>query len=173
MQGTFDCGSLLLLSADTPYDVWQDIVILTKSHKNEDKLKWDIYKLPHHCSYKSLAEDKGKEKTEPVGEAQWLLDQGRRGAVIVSTSDPIPAGDTDQPPHRQAYNTYVDQMKKLGGKIVVTMEYPNTNTPEKLVFDIPPPSAGNSLLRTAPVSVGLGFPDKPIIPRKPAGFARL
>ena len=136
MQGTFDTGNQILLSADTPNDVWQDIVSLTKSHKNEDRLKWDIKKLPHHCSYLSLAPEKGKDKTEPVEEAQWLLDQGQTRSTIVSTSDPIPSEDTDQPPHRQAHRTYKDHMAKLEGQIIVTMEHPTKSKPERLVIEV-------------------------------------
>lgn len=149
LQGTFDTGNRLLLSADTPYDVWQDIVTLTKSHKNEDRLKWDIYKLPHHCSYLSLAEEKGKEKTKPVDEVQWLLDQGQRRSIVISTSDSIPSEDTDQPPHRQSYNTYVEQMKKLDGEIKVTMEHPSASKPDKLVVEVDTTSGARVVKRSA------------------------
>jgi hypothetical protein len=99
MQLTFDTETKVLMTADTPYDVWQDIVKITKAHKNDIRLAWDVYKLPHHCSYTTLAEDKGKTKTEPVEEVKWLLDQAQQRATIVSTSDPIPNEDTVQPPH--------------------------------------------------------------------------
>jgi len=136
MQLTFDTETKILMTADTAYDVWQDIVQITKFHKNEARLAWDVYKLPHHCSYKSLAADKGKEKTVPVDDVQWLLNQAQKGAIIVCPSDPIPGEDTVQPPHMQAYNCYKDYVAKVSGQIIVTMEHPSKSKPDKLVIEI-------------------------------------
>lgn len=136
VQATFDTETKLLLAADTVYEVWQDIVNITKAHKNESRLAWDIYKLPHHCSYLSLGPNKGKEKTEPVEEVRWLLDQGQQCAIVVITSDQIPASDSIQPPHRQAYNYYKEHVAKINGQIVVTMEHPSKEKPEKLTIKI-------------------------------------
>jgi hypothetical protein len=136
MQLTFDTETKVLMTADTPYDVWQDIVKITKAHKNDIRLAWDVYKLPHHCSYTTLAEDKGKTKTEPVEEVKWLLDQAQQRATIVSTSDPIPNEDTVQPPHMQAHNCYKDYIAKVNGEFIVTMEHPSKDKPAKLVINI-------------------------------------
>lgn len=136
VQATFDTDTKLLLAADTTYEVWQDIVNITKAHNNESRLAWDLYKLPHHCSYLSLGPDKGKSKTEPVEEVRWLLDQGLQDAIVVITSDPIPTGDTTQPPHVQAYNCYKEHVAKINGQIKVTMEHPSIEKPEKLVIKI-------------------------------------
>ena len=132
MHLTFDTGTKLLMTADTPYDVWQDIVNVTKRKGNQSRLEWDVYKLPHHCSYLSLAEDKGKNKTKPVAEVDWLLKQGQKGAIIVSPSDPTPSEDTTQPPHFQAYNCYQDYIQDAEGQFIVTMEHPSKASPEKL-----------------------------------------
>jgi len=99
-------------------------------------LAWDVYKLPHHCSYTTLAEEKGKTKTVPVEEVKWLLDQAQQGAIIVSPSDPIPAEDTTQPPHIQAYKCYQDYIGKVSGQLAVTMEHPSKSKPGKLVIKI-------------------------------------
>ncbi len=136
MQLTFDTNTKLLMTADKPYDVWEDIVQITKFHKNEIRLAWDLFKLSHHCSYCGLAEEKGKDKTEPVEDMKWLLNQAQNGAIIVSPSDPIPNEDTVQPPHVQAYKTYKEYVEKVNGQIIVTMEHPSETKPEKLVIEI-------------------------------------
>ncbi len=136
MQLTFDTETKVLMTADTVYDVWQDIVQITKAKGNEIRLAWDVYKLPHHCSYTTLAEDKGSTKTEPVEEAKWLLDQAQQSAILVSPSDPIPTQSTQQPPHVQAYNCYRDYIAKANGQIFVTMEHPSKGKPEKLIIEI-------------------------------------
>jgi hypothetical protein len=136
LQATFDTETKLLLTADIEYEGWQDIVNITRAHGNDERLAWDILKIPHHCSYGSLGPDKGKTKTVPVSEVAWLLDQGRSGAVMVVTSDPIPSADETQPPHYQAYNCYEDYKNKHNGKMHVTMEWPTKDKPEKLVINV-------------------------------------
>ncbi|GAG24442.1 unnamed protein product, partial [marine sediment metagenome] len=69
LQGSFkitDTETRILLTADTTHEVWSDIVNITKSKNNDDRLEWDIFKIPHHCSYKSLNSEKGKDETEPI-----------------------------------------------------------------------------------------------------------
>jgi hypothetical protein len=127
----------LILGADSPYDVLSDIVDVTRWHGREERLEWDVFKLPHHCSYLSLGPEKGKDKTEPVPNVKWLLeDQGRQGAIVVSPSCPIPAEDTDQPPHRQAANYHKANVADKDGEFLVTMEFPNTSKPEPLIIEI-------------------------------------
>ncbi len=126
----------LLLSADTTHDVWTDIVDITRYKGRESRLAWDIFKLPHHCSYTSLAPEKGKTKTKPVKEVQWLLDQGGNRALIISSSDVIPSEDQKLPPHFQAAACYKDTAEKIDGEFVVTMEHPTKTAPDKLVIEI-------------------------------------
>lgn len=140
VQATFDTDGIetkLLLSADAPYDVLADMVTVTKNHKNNDRLAWDIFKVPHHCSYLSLNSERGTETTEPVPEVKWLFEQGRSGAILISTSKPIPSGDADtQPPHRQAANYYNQCIAKIDGEFSVTMEHPTKARPEPLVITV-------------------------------------
>lgn len=145
MHATFQAGSRLtkvLLMADATHEVLTDIVTVTKAHENEDRLEWDVAKLPHHCSYGSLGPEKGKDKTTPVDEVAWLYEkQGQDGAVIVSSSKPIPAKgsaeDEDrQPPHRQAANYYRDALSGADGEFVVTMEHPNKSVPKPVVIEV-------------------------------------
>lgn len=140
VQAVFQEGeqqTKLILGSDVPYECLQDIVNISKYHRNEERLEWDVFELPHHCSYKTLAEEKGNDKTEPVEEVKWLFEeQGQKGGIIVSTSDPIPSEDTKQPPHRQSANYYKDVVSDLGGEFIVTMEYPKKSTPEPLVVEV-------------------------------------
>jgi beta-lactamase superfamily II metal-dependent hydrolase len=127
----------LMLAADVDHTVLTSIVEVTKYHEREARLAWDVFKLPHHCSYLSLAPEKGKEKTEPVPEVKWLFEQGQPGGIIVSTSKPIPSDDRDpQPPHRQAAAYYKERMKAIGGEFIVTMEHPKPSAPRPLVINI-------------------------------------
>jgi hypothetical protein len=149
-QANFKEGDTkFLMAADTPWGIWEEIVRITKHHGNDSRLQWDILKLPHHCSYLTLGPERGEKETEPVENVQWLLDQGRRGAIVVSTSKPIDEDDGDQPPHYQAKNCYLSNLKGKSGKFMVTMEHPNRVSPARLVIKVT--AAGASLATSASV----------------------
>lgn len=145
LQATFGCGAgnpdaRFLLLADTPWDVLQEIVQVTQAHQNDDRLAWDVVKVPHHCSYLSLSAEIGDEITTPVDEIDWLYrEQGAGGAILVSSSDPIPsegseADQSAQPPHRQAAAYYHSIATHLDGEFRVTMAWPTTDAPEPIVI---------------------------------------
>jgi len=132
----------VLLLADSTHEVLSQIVDITKSMDNDDRLEWDIAKLPHHCSYLSIGPEKGSDKTDAVDQVNWLYrKQGQDGAIAISTSKPIPVAGSDedkdaQPPHRQAANYYKGVAADLGGQFVVTMEHPTPKAPKPLVIEI-------------------------------------
>lgn len=126
---------------DSTWEVLEDIVSITKSHKNEDRLKWNLLNIPHHCSYLALSDQKGDKETEPKPLVKELLLHGKKDAYLVSSSDPIPDSkdmyEADQPPHIQAKNAYETYRKKVQGRrVVVTMEEPNASKPEPLTFEV-------------------------------------
>ena len=57
--------------------------------------------------------------------------------IAVSSSEPIPKEDTNDPPHRQAAATYRKVITDNGGrKFVFTMEYPSKDKPKVLKVEI-------------------------------------
>ena len=126
----------LIMGADINHEVWTDIVRVTQHYNRNDRLKWDIFKISHHCSYTVLSDTKGKTKTTPVEKVKWLFEQGHNKAKLVSTSNPIPTEDTTPPPHRQAANYYKDVAKDIDGEFKVTMEHPKKSKPEPLIIII-------------------------------------
>lgn len=128
---------------DSDYEVLEDIVEISKYHSNEDRLDWNIYKIPHHCSYLALAPsgEKGEKETKPTDGVKELLLHGKKDAYMISSSRPIgndkEAYDSKQPPHVQAKNCYQTYLKKVKGrKLLVTMEEPNKNIPKPIVIEI-------------------------------------
>jgi hypothetical protein len=119
----------------------EDIVSITRYHKNDGRLNWNLYNIPHHCSYLALSDDKGKKETEPKPLVEALLQQGQADAYMVSSSPPITDVSSSysevQPPHIQARKTYERYLKEVGGRrFLVTMEEPNANKPEPLIFEV-------------------------------------
>ena len=126
---------------DAEHGDLEDIVSTTRYHKNDDRLAWDLFNIPHHCSYKALNEDKGKHETTPTPLVKDLLLMGKPDAYIVSCSKPVPdvkdSYEQVQPPHIQARKAYERYLKEVSGrKFLVTMEEPNANKPEPIIFEI-------------------------------------
>lgn len=139
---------------DATWESLSDIVDTTKYHGNMDRLAWDIYNIPHHCSYLALSDDKGEKKTVPKPKVQEILEAGREGAYIVSCSEPCTdikdSYDQKQPPHIQARKAYEESLKAVKGRsFLVTMEEPNANKPEPIIFELT--SSGNAWLKSGAV----------------------
>lgn len=131
----------VMFTGDMTAEGWAEIVNASKEHSNDERLGWDLHAIAHHCSYKSIGPDKGKDETAPTAEVRWLFEQGRYRGFIVSSSEPIPEKGTDadkddQPPHREAANYYKRVASDISGKFLVTMEEPTVANPKPLVFEI-------------------------------------
>ena len=145
MQVTFregDQDSYLWLGSDVDHETISDIVKATREHGNENRLLWDLMKLPHHCSYLSLGPKRGTDETKAVDEVKWLFEtRGRKGGIMVSTSWPIPnkgskEDKSDQPPHRQAANYYRRVKEGISGQFMVTMEEPSKSKPKPFSYEV-------------------------------------
>lgn len=126
---------------DAEYGDLEDIVSTTKFHENDDRLAWDLFNIPHHCSYRALNEEKGDQETAPTDGVKELLLKGKRDAYIVSCSRPVTDDQAAYkqvlPPHIQARKAYQRYLSQVGGRrFLVTMEEPNGYKPEPIVFDI-------------------------------------
>lgn len=130
-----------LAVGDSTWDILGDIVQTTKNHGNDGRLAWDLYNIPHHCSYLALSDEKGERETIPKPLVEELLLKGKDGAYLVSSSAPIldtkEGREQTQPPHTQAKKCYENYLDQVGGaKLLVTMEEPNTSKPEPIIFKI-------------------------------------
>jgi hypothetical protein len=127
----------VFFGADAEHEALTEIIRITRAKGREERLESDVVKISHHSSYLSLGPDKGKEKTKPTEEIAHFFEKNLLWrATLVSTSDPIPLEDGDQPPHRQAANYYGEQAQAQGGEYTVTMEHPKVSAPEPLVIEI-------------------------------------
>jgi hypothetical protein len=136
-NNTFD----YLASGDSQWEVLEEIIEATKYHKNIDRLAWDIYSLPHHCSYRTLSDDKGDTETIPKPLIKELLLLGKENAYVVSSSNAIEdtkeGHEQKHPPHIQAKKCYERYLREVdGAKFLVTMEEPTEKKPEPIIFEI-------------------------------------
>ena len=133
--------SKLFLASDVDHETLSTIVQTSRKHGNEHRLRWDVMKLPHHCSYLSLGPERGENETEPVPDVKYLFEDMREeGSYIVSSSLPIPAkgaeDDNDQPPHRQAASYHRRISNDCDGQFTVTMEYPSKSKPKPFAYKV-------------------------------------
>lgn len=146
----------VLFTSDVTHEELGEIVDITRKYGNDDRLHWNVYALPHHCSYKAINDDKGNEKTTPTEQIKWLCEeQGESLGYIVSTSEPIPGKGTDedknvQPPHRQAANYYREDVVEKD-RFLVTMSRPNALNPKPVVIKIG--STGAKFLSAGSVTI--------------------
>jgi hypothetical protein len=142
----------VLLLDDADYEALRDIVRTTRRHHNQDRLGWNVLKIPHHCSYKSIGPERGASKTVPEDEEiKWIYeDQQGRPGILVSSSWPIPspgsADDDDQPPHRQAADYYRDVLDD-SDDFHVTMSHP-TEAKKPHPLEITIGDQGPTLMKT-------------------------
>lgn len=144
-QATFLEGSRqthALFMSDIDHESIEQIVKTSKRHKNEDRLLWDIFKVPHHCSYTAIGPEKGVDETKPTDEVKWLCEtQGQERHTMMSTSKsmPIKGSDEDkdvQPPHRQAGAYYKRVAVAKDGQFKVTMDLPSASKPKPTKIEI-------------------------------------
>lgn len=148
-QATFSVGGRTTRAhffADLTADEIDQIVRTTEWHaehtdaSRSDRLRWDVFHLPHHSSYLSLhPSERGATKTTPLPRIARLYEEyGERGAILVSTSRPVRTYDDNDPPHKEAARYYRDVAEGHGNarNYVVTMEHPSIGNPKPLKIKI-------------------------------------
>lgn len=114
----------------------KDIVSISENYGNSDRLQWDIFKIPHHCSHKSLDNVTAEDFTTPDDTVERLYTEyGNNSPLVISSSRPIRNGDYD-PPNKRAADFYKRVASAKDGEFKVTMEHPTESTPKPLVVNI-------------------------------------
>ncbi len=131
-----------LAVGDSVAEVMESIYDISVKHDNEDRLKWDLFNVPHHGSYLALAKegDKGDHETIPLDKVKKLLKLGQKDAYMICSSQAFEKNIKDaesriQPPHIQArkcYERYLDEVN--GRRFIVTGEYEDSKKPKPIVI---------------------------------------
>lgn len=174
--------SQFLSAGDAEVAIWERL--WNKHQYQAAVLAYDLLQAPHHCSWHSLSYDSWSDlhqRAQVSPAARAALSQIRRGGIIVSSSNAIYDDDND-PPCYGAMLQYQRIAAGVGGSFACTGEYPSASRPLPLEFVVTAmgikrveaaasPRVGGSAVRPAAAVGGLGFPNRPITPNKPAGFA--
>lgn len=171
-----------LSAGDAEVAIWERL--WNKHQYQPAVLAYDLLQAPHHCSWHSLSYyswSELHERAQVSHAARAALSQIRRGGIIVSSSDAIYDDDND-PPCFGAMLEYQRIAAGVGGSFGCTGQHPNAARPVPLEFVVTAmgiklvevantPRVGGSAVRPAAAVAGLAFPNRPITPNKPAGFA--
>lgn len=126
-----------LLFGDLAHDTIMKIFDYSEKHDRSGRVAWDVLLAPHHCSKKVMyvVGDDGVERL-----ARDVLDSfakhARSNATVVSSSCPVPSSNSagDNPPHAKAKARYVEI--EAVARFVCTMEWPDADRPQPVVFEI-------------------------------------
>jgi hypothetical protein len=125
--------SQIIIGGDADHYVWEQILEKSKKNNNEDKLNWDLFLAPHHCSWTFFNDTPHKDNKTSKDYALEFLDYRNTNAQIIASSVKIIDNDSN-PPCYQAKQEYV---KKVGdSKFKNTAVHKNEKTPEPLVYTI-------------------------------------
>lgn len=130
-------SALYLFGGDADHYIWEEIQNQSSAHYNGEKLDFDIFLAPHHCSwtyFNDVPYKKG-ETDEPVESSKKLIkDHKTSGAVIIASSKQI-KDDDDNPPHYPAKKEYV---KLIGSsdKFISLAEEPDSKNPKPVVYEV-------------------------------------
>lgn len=129
--------ALYLFGGDADHYIWDEIQNQCSNHKNDDKLDFDIFLAPHHCSwsyFNDVPYDKETSGTPVSSSEKLITDHKTEGALVIASSKKI-ENNNDNPPHYPAMKEY----KKLIGsadKFISLAEEPNSKTPKPVVFEV-------------------------------------
>lgn len=132
----------ILITGDTSHQVLDKIVERSEIRNHTEYLKWDLYDIPHHCSYTGLSDRQGDEITEPSDNIKRLLGKyGQENAFLVASCRAFSdVGESDtQPPHleaKRAYKKYSKNSDKTDKKLFITSEYRGITNPKPLRLKI-------------------------------------
>jgi len=132
-QKNGEIKSRIILGGDADHYVFEKILEKSKNNNNEDKLKWDLFLAPHHCSWSFFNDRPYEDNTKPKDYSLEFLDYRNTGANIIASSKKIENKEPN-PPHYQAKEEYV---KKVGdAKFKNTAINKNEKAPEPLIYTI-------------------------------------
>ena len=171
-----------LTAGDAEVAIWERL--WNKHLRQPAVFAYDLLQTPHHCSWHSLSYASWSElheRAEVSRAARGALSQVRNNGIIVSSSEPINDDDND-PPCYGAMLEYRRIAAAAGGAFYCTGQHPSADAPLPLEFTVTgmgielsdvtkQARPGGSVVRPAATVGGLGFPNRPITPNKPAGFA--
>lgn len=123
-----------MFGGDADHYRWEQVLEKSKKNDNEDKLEWDIFMTPHHCSWTYFNDVKYKDNPNPQEYSLEILDYKKGSGKIIAASKPIKNND-DNPPHHPAKKEYLEKVEN-DDDFIELAKYPKEKEPKPYVFEI-------------------------------------
>lgn len=132
ISGYADYKSRVLMGGDAEHDIWQHII---DNNTDEEKLKWNIFLSPHHCSWSFFNESDNKKEILPSAET-ILNKQIGASAHVVASSKEI-KNDGNNPPCYEAKQEYIKKLKSGASHFLNTATHSKVGgIPQPIEFKI-------------------------------------
>lgn len=120
-----------IFGGDADHYNWEKVLEKSEKYNNKDKLEWDLFLSPHHCSWSFFNDSPYKENKEPKDYSLKFLDYRRNDALVIASSVKI-VDDDSNPPHYPAKEQYEKKVGKENFRN--TAVHINEKAPEPLVY---------------------------------------
>lgn len=130
-------STLAIFGGDADHYIWEKILNISKKNGNKDKLKWDLFLAPHHCSwtfFNDVPYDAKEENKKPKNYSLEILDQ-KIGAGKIIASCKIIKNNDDNPPHYRAKEEYQKKLYQKEDFIELAKE-PKKSNPQPVIFKV-------------------------------------
>lgn len=123
--------SMLLMAGDAEHEIWQHII---DNNKDDDKLKWNIFLAPHHCSWTFFNESSNKNEVKPSADTIMKRQIGTQSYVIASSKEI--KNDDNNPPCYEAKKEYKSRLNTEDNFLNTATNDVRNNIPQPIVFKI-------------------------------------
>lgn len=123
--------SRFIIAGDADHYVFEKILEKSINNGNEDKLYWDLFLAPHHCSWSFFNDTPYANNKVPRESSLAFLNYRKTGANIIASSKKIEDKEPN-PPHFKAKEQYVAKVGELRFKN--TAINVNEKAPEPLIY---------------------------------------
>ncbi len=128
-----EAKSRFIIAGDADHYVFEKILEKSMNNGNEDKLYWDLFLAPHHCSWSFFNDTPYDENKVPKESSLTFLNYRKTGANIIASSKKI-EDKKPNPPHFKAKEQYIAKVGE--SKFRNTAINVSEKAPQPLVYII-------------------------------------
>ncbi len=122
----------VLMGGDAEHEIWQHIL---DNNTDEEKLQWNIFLAPHHCSWSFFNDSDNKKEIKPSAEAILNKQIGFVAHVVASSNDI--KNDGNNPPCYEAKQQYIKKLNAGSSHFLNTATHNKVGSiPQPIIFKI-------------------------------------
>lgn len=132
-----DWACFYLFGGDADHNIWKSILDKTLDNSNADKLKWDIFMSPHHCSwtfFNNVPYDDNEDNKTPKESSLEILDYKEGSGKIIGSCKVVRNSDQN-PPHAEAKKQYQKKLDNESDFIELSKE-PKEKEPQPYILEV-------------------------------------